>query len=157
MDDMNMAEHEADKMSLDGHDDDSMSSHAGPEDMPITDDPDDVTDEEDWARIGPQALRQSSHGAARSGRNHRIDYNHLSYSSARAKPTPSLMKTVPGQQRRVSPHLVPSHRGISYPGGIVPPTSALGFGSSGFSKQGVQDVDSQEREAVEALLRMGSM
>jgi hypothetical protein len=134
-----------------------MSSHAAPEDEPISDNPDDVTDEEDWANIGPQALRQGFSAAARSGS--RIDYNSLSYSSARMKPTPSisgLMKSAPGQGRRASSYSVASHRGISYPGGIVPPTSSLGFGSTGLTKPGV-NVDSQERDAIEALLSMGSM
>lgn len=156
MDDMNMAEHEADKMSLDGREDDDMSSHAAPEDEPISDNPDDVTDEEDWANIGPQALRQGF-SAARTA--HRIDYNSLSYSSARMKPTPSisgLMKSAPGQGRRASSYSVASPRGISYPGGIVPPTSSLGFGSTGLIKPGV-NVGLQERDAIEALLSMGSM
>lgn len=39
---------------------------------PISDNPDDVTDEEDWASIGPQALRQGFE-AARSGA--RMDHN----------------------------------------------------------------------------------
>jgi hypothetical protein len=168
MDDMNMAEHEADKMSLDGRDEDTASSHAPPEDIPISDDPDDATDEEDWAGIGPQALRQGS--VARSGS--RVDYNFLSYSaSSHMKPSSmGLMKTAP-TQRRASSFAQTSRGGINYPGGIVPPkyttssAAAHAFGSraassafnnTSFNKRGVQDVDSQERDAIAALLAMGS-
>ncbi|QDS73554.1 hypothetical protein FKW77_000980 [Venturia effusa] len=154
--DMDMAEHEADKMSLDGQEDDDMSSHAAPEDEPISDNPDDVTDEEDWANIGPQALRQGF-SAARTGA--RIDYNSLSYSSSsRIKIAPfvsGLMKSGPGPIRRASSYSAASHRGTSYPGGTVPPASSLGVGSTGLSKADI-DVDSQERDAIEALLSMGS-
>lgn len=155
--DMDMAEHEADKMSLDGREDDDMSSHAAPEDEPISDNPDDVTDEEDWAGIGPQALRQGFSAAPTGAR---IDYNSLSYSSSsRMKMAPSmsgLMKSGPGPMRRASSYSAASHRGTSYPGGAVPPTTSLGFGSTGLTKASV-DVDSQERDAIEALLSMGGM
>lgn len=156
--DMDMAEHEADKMSLDGREeDDDMSSHAGPEDEPISDNPDDVTDEEDWAGIGPHALRRGF-SAAHTGA--RIDYNSLSYSSSsRMKMAPSmsgLIKSGPGPMRRASSYSAASHRGTSYPGGTVPPTTSLGFASTGLIKARV-DVDSQERDAIEALLSMGSM
>ncbi|KIW01219.1 uncharacterized protein PV09_07263 [Verruconis gallopava] len=156
MDDMNMAEHEADKMSLDGREDDTASSHAAPEDMPISDNPDDVTDEEDWASIGPQALRRGS--TARSGA--RIDYNYLSTSRMR----PSIMKAAPNQ-RRSSSFAHTSRGGISYPGGIVPPkysSSASRIASSGFkhnttfNKEDVQTVNAQEQDAIAALLAMGS-
>lgn len=157
--DMDMAEHEADKMSLDGReeDEDDMSSHAAPEDEPISDNPDDVTDEEDWAGIGPQALCRGF-SPARTGA--RIDYNSLSYSpSSRIKMVPSissLMRSGPGPMRRASSYNAASHRGTSYPGGTVPLTTSLGFGSTGLTQAGV-DVDSQERDAIEALLSMGSM
>ena len=58
--DVDMLEHEADKMSLDGNDDGYSSSEA-PE--PLMDDElgeGDVTDEEDWAAIGAAALRARS-------------------------------------------------------------------------------------------------
>ncbi|TLD37051.1 hypothetical protein E2P81_ATG02833 [Venturia nashicola] len=156
--DMDMAEYEADKMSLDGRDeDDDMSSHVAPEDEAMSDNPDDVTDEEDWAGIGPQALRQ---GFSTARTEARIDYNSLSYSSSsRMKMAPSmanLMKAGPGPIRRASLYSATSHRGTSYPGGTVPPTTSLGVGSTGLAKAGVE-VDSQERDAIEALLSMGSM
>jgi len=145
MEDMNMAEHEADKMSLDD------SSSCAQDDVPITDDPDDVTDEEDWARVGAQKLRQRSvsNNAPTGGRRpSRVNYNYLSISAtSRMKPTPSLHSQ---QQSR--------RQGKAKVGSVTTTTSALG--STGFAElslgtQGVQDA--QERDAIEALLRMGTM
>ena len=172
MDDMDMVQHEADKMSLDGEDIDTASSHAAPEDMPISDNPDDVTDEEDWASIGPQALRRES--APRKGS--RVDYNYLSYSAAsRMKPSTGLMKAAPSQRRTSS--FAHHSRGINYPGGIVPPkysssaaaaissasgraASSSGFNTSNtttsFNERRVQDVNAQEQDAIAALLAMGA-
>jgi len=173
MDDMDMVQHEADKMSLDGQEDDNdtASSHAAPEDMPISDNPDDVTDEEDWASIGPQALRRES--APRKGS--RIDYNYLSYSaSSRMKPSTGLMKAAPSQ-RRTSSFAHHHSRGINYPGGIVPPrysssaAAAAGPSSNRAASSGVhpntsfttttlnkRDVNAQEQDAIAALLAMGA-
>jgi hypothetical protein len=144
MDDMNMAEHEADKMSLDS------ASSISQEDVPITDDPDDVTDEEDWAQLGAQKLRErsmSNNAPAGGRRPSRINYNHLSISAtSRMKLTPSLHSI---QQSRL-------HGNVK--AGSVTATSA--FGSTGFTglSLGTQGVsDAQERDAIEALLRMGSM
>ncbi|KAF2139685.1 uncharacterized protein K452DRAFT_195148, partial [Aplosporella prunicola CBS 121167] len=63
--DMHMAEHEADKMSLDGDNDDvAYDSPAPPDayddDDVELDDEDDATDEEDWAGIGAESLRKGS-------------------------------------------------------------------------------------------------
>jgi hypothetical protein len=158
-DDVDMAEHEADKMSLDGRVEDTASSHAAPEDMPISDNPDDVTDEEDWAGIGPQALRQGS--VARSGT--RVDYNSLSYkTSSRMISSTGLMKAAP-TQRRASSFAHQSRGGINYPGGIVPPkysSSAAATGpaaSSGFNNTSFnKHVNAQEQDAIAALLAMGA-
>lgn len=56
-----MAENEADKMSLDGSA--SASCSEAPDDDMVMrdDDPDDVTDDEDWAAIGAAALRADSY------------------------------------------------------------------------------------------------
>lgn len=144
MEDMNMAEHEADKMSLDS------ASSIAQEDAPITDDPDDVTDEEDWAQLGAQKLRErsASNNAPAGGRRpSRVNYNYLSISAtSRMKPAPSLHSI---QQSR---------RHGKAKAGSVTTTSA--FGSTGFTglSLGTQGVsDAQERDAIEALLRMGSM
>ena len=74
---MNMAEYEADKMSLDG-DVESYPSSAPLEENMDEDDSGDVTDEEDWAGIGADELRQRAY-AASSGLSHQNrNYNHLS-------------------------------------------------------------------------------
>ncbi|PYH43264.1 uncharacterized protein BP01DRAFT_106663 [Aspergillus saccharolyticus JOP 1030-1] len=64
--DVSMLEDEADKMSLDGHDREYCSSSEAPDDeMPIEDwGEEDVTDEEDWAQIGADALRARSLNAS---------------------------------------------------------------------------------------------
>ena len=143
--DMNMAEHEADKMSLDG------ASSCAPDDVPITDDPDDVTDEEDWARIGPEALRRpsASYNSSTGGhRPNRINYNYLSISAtSRMKPTPSLLSA---KGIRSDKHARRQAKARAGNAAAVNTLSGFSLGS-----QGVQEA--QEREAVEALLRMGSM
>jgi len=141
--DMNMAEHEADKMSLDG------ASSCAPEDVPMTDDPDDVTDEEDWARIGPEALRKPSapyRSSAGGHRPNRINYNYLSISAtSRMKPTPSLL----------SAKGIRSDKHARRHGKARVGNAAFTLSGFSFDSHGVQEA--QEREAVEALLRMGSM
>jgi hypothetical protein len=153
--DMNMAEHEADKMSLDGSDPDSASDTSDmAEDMPgLEEDLDDVTDHEDWSAIGPDALRQGNHSYRR--RYAHRDYNYLSRTSgARAKP----------QHRSVSAQSVPCIRAGNRTPAFNNPSSSLasrvhtgGLLASSNGVSGVIGQDSQEREAIEALLRMGSM
>lgn len=159
MDDMDVVQDEADKMSLDGGDNDSTSSHAGPDDTPISEHSDDATDEEDWAAIGPQALRRES--VVRSGSL--VNYNALSYSSSsRMRPSIGLAKAAPSQ-RRTSSFAHHAARG-TLTGGIVPPkysSSALassraapsGFNTTTFNKR---DVNAQEQDAIAALLAMGA-
>ncbi|KAL2156048.1 hypothetical protein VTH82DRAFT_793 [Thermothelomyces myriococcoides] len=128
--DMDMMDHEADKMSLDGSGSASCSEAPDYDDRPRhNDDPEDATDDEDWAAVGAAALRASSY-QARS--NQHSPYNSLhpfgggirSFSAGMARP-PQLN---------------------------VPPCN---FNSSATSR--VMATDAQEREAVEALLRLGSM
>ena len=122
--DVMMLENEADKMSLDG-DASCSSSEAVPEDEPMEDDPEDMTDDEDWAAVGAAALRAASYSASGSGRN---------FLTSRAGGTSlSLAKSVP---LRPSPHHQPNTFDLS----------AFGMTS-----------DFQEREAIEALLRLGSV
>ncbi|KAK7545306.1 putative Sin3 binding protein-domain-containing protein [Phyllosticta citricarpa] len=140
--DMHMAEHEADKMSLDGEED-GYDSPPAPEaldeDLEL-DDEDDATDEEDWAGMGAEMLRQGSYrgygGGLGSGGVVR-DYNQLSKSMARTKPSPSRS-------------LRPASRGVSmsYQGPPAP---------RGWSNMVGLPESVQEREAAEALLKMGSM
>ncbi|KAJ5654392.1 hypothetical protein N7490_001395 [Penicillium lividum] len=111
--DLDMLEHEADKMSLDG-DREYCSSSEVMDDLPVDEwNEGDVTDEEDWAQIGADALR------ARSMTGGGI----LQNVTARAKPLPGIFGPTASTMARSTP---------------------LNF-------------DNQERAAVEALLRLGSM
>lgn len=149
MEDTSILEHEADKMSLD----DDCSSYDAPDVKPLpNDDLDDVTDEEDWASIGAAALRQGSF--PRSG---------------------GLMPTT---QRHAS-HFDPNSRGRG--SGVRPPirvaksmpvTNSIMYnkrkqqqqhdaahalmGFSPLPENGFAG-DAQDREAVEALLKLSSV
>lgn len=125
--DSSMFEHEADKMSLDGDDDQRRycSSEASDPDELMDGDwgEADLTDEEDWAQIGAAALRARSFP-------HASDKNvHWRNQGSGGGPSyATLTKSVPGQ--------VP----------IQPGFPALQDGGN-----------AEERAAVEALLKLGSM
>ncbi|KAK5664059.1 hypothetical protein OQA88_273 [Cercophora sp. LCS_1] len=123
---MHMPEHEADNMSLDGSGSASCSE-APDDDVVMNDDPEDLTDEEDWAAVGAAALRASSY-QARTGRD---GFSNSVYTPGGG--FRSLSATA-GMARP------PQFRNIDFS------ASALGAPS-----------DAQEREAVEALLRLGSV
>ena len=108
---------EADKMSLDGS---CSSSEAPPEDEPMGDEAEDMTDDEDWAAVGAAALRAASYSASGPGPN---------FLTSRY-----LAKSVP---LRPSTHTHPLHD----------------FDLSAFGMTS----DFQEREAIEALLQLGSV
>ncbi|KAM3068792.1 DNA-binding proteins Bright/BRCAA1/RBP1 and proteins containing BRIGHT domain [Clarireedia jacksonii] len=122
-DDISMAENEADKMSLDG--DDSESSSEVGEDAVMEDDPNDVTDEEDWAAVGAAALRAASYSA--SGPHSQFLHSNVHR---------GVLQRNLGSSLSVPPR---THTPIDF--------TALGLTST----------DSQEREAIEALLRLGSV
>lgn len=131
--DVTMLEHEADKMSLDG--DESCSSSSGPgEDEDMGDNPEDITDDEDWAAVGAAALRAASYSA--SGLGGPKFLSSLVYTAgSRGGGGPSLnalAKSMPMQQPSRQPNY-------------------------DFSAFGMTTQDSQEREAIEALLRLGSV
>lgn len=107
----------ADNMSLDGSG--SASCSEAPDDLPM-DDPDDVTDEEDWAAIGAAGLRAAS----------------ASYSHSAGWPS-----TFPSHFRSSGLAKVPQLSSIDY--------AAMA--------QGAAPPDAQEREAIEALLQLGSV
>ncbi|KAL2826837.1 putative Sin3 binding protein-domain-containing protein [Aspergillus cavernicola] len=118
-----MLEHEADKMSLDGIDPEYCSSSPAPDDE-IRDedwDEEDITDEEDWAHIGADALRARSLNTGGGF----VSGIHPPQLHGGGPASSSLAKSAP--------------RGV--------PIQQLGFSLP----------DSQERAAVEALLRLGSM
>lgn len=119
--DLDMLEHEADKMSLDGDDgQEYCSSSEAPDDLQEDQwDEGDVTDEEDWAQIGADALRARSMNGGGFMRNSNV--------AARAKPLP------------------------------VGALDGVSFGGPTVAQSGPRTFDTQERAAVEALLRLGSM
>jgi hypothetical protein len=126
--DITMLENEADKMSLDGDASDT-SSEAPPEDEIMGDDPEDMTDDEDWAAIGAPALRAASYSA--SGPQPAFLASRLGGPHGGGGPSLSLAKSVP-----LRTSLQPNNFDLS----------AFGMTS-----------DLQEREAIEALLRLGSV
>jgi hypothetical protein len=76
--DVTMLENEADKMSLDSLDGPasaSCSEAPDDEDMTMNDDPEDATDDEDWAAVGAAALRAASYSSPAEAR---LDANYLS-------------------------------------------------------------------------------
>ncbi|KAJ5929184.1 hypothetical protein N7454_007032 [Penicillium verhagenii] len=118
--DLDMLEHEADKMSLDGDEREYCSSSEAPDELQEVEwNEGDVTDEEDWAQIGADALRAQSMTGGGFVRNMNV--------AARAKPLPGL---------------------FGHANGPTPSTMA---------KSTPHTFDHQERAAVEALLRLGSM
>lgn len=145
IDDASMLEHEADKMSLD----DDCSSYGAAAHKGALDDDLDVTDEEDWASIGAAALRQGSF--PRSGglmpptqrHPHSFDPKSRGRGSS-ARPLSRVAKSMPAsnsvtynkrkhQQQQDAAHAL---MGFS-------PVPGNGFAG-----------DAQDREAVEALLKL---
>ena len=129
--DITMAENEADKMSLDG-DASCSSSEAPPDDEIMGDDADDVTDDEDWAAVGAAALRAASYSASGPGRN--LLTSHVYTAGSYSGGGPSLSAMAKPMPLRTSQQ--PNNFDLS------------SFGMTS---------DSQEREAIEALLRLGSV
>lgn len=125
--DVMMHETEADKMSLDG-DASCSSPEASQDDEMMDDDPEDMTDEEDWAAVGAAALRAPSYSASGPGRQ--FLSSHL-YAGSGGPSTSIMAKSVPVRT-------------------LQPPLN-IDFAAFGMTS------DSQEREAVEALLRLGSV
>jgi hypothetical protein len=131
----------ADRMSLEGPED----SDSDTSDMDLENDLDDETDEEDWSAIGPEALRQKH----RPTRHVYRDYNHLSRTSG-------------VRIRSTSAQSVP----LSYAGKAINPafnhyayTTSSGNTGTLPASDGVMGSGGQnaERDAIEALIAMGSM
>lgn len=122
-----MMEDEADKMSMDGYESASCSE-APDDDVTMNDDPEDVTDDEDWAAMGAAALRAESYpnmAAALDGPNMPVPHTYGA----------TGMRSFSGRS------------GMAHP----PQTNSL------FMSPLHGASDAQEREAVEALLRLGSV
>jgi hypothetical protein len=135
-DDQDMLEHEADKMSLDGHEGGYASSEPG-EPIEIDLGEGDITEDEDWQSIGAEALRARSlpKGAIRKpsagGRIYQpiASYSVASFASAsryRSR-TPGIAHSAPNKARPV--HRIPLDAGVN---------------------------SSSEKAAIEALLSLGS-
>jgi hypothetical protein len=124
---MDMMDHEADKMSLDGSGSASCSEAPDDEDMGRrNDDPEDATDDEDWAAVGAAALRASSYQA-------QSNQQHFPFNSVYTTGGGGGIRSFSGGMARTPQLNVPA------------------------SVYGAVASDAQEREAVEALLRLGSM
>lgn len=128
--DICMLEHEADRMSMDGSGSASCSE-APDDDVVMNDDPEDVTDDEDWAAVGAAALRATSYSTSAQGRTEQAALSSRVYTSGGGL------------------------RSFSATGGMARPPQLGTFDFSGSALAGTSDA--QEREAIEALLRLGSM
>ncbi|OAA58419.1 Sin3 binding protein [Niveomyces insectorum RCEF 264] len=152
IEDMTMMENEADKMSMDDEDDDNdgggsgsaSCSEAPDEDAMMHDNPEDLTDDEDWGAVGAAALRAASYSnSATAGR-----FSGRSFLSSRppqANFSNLAAATTSGRQLPFSTHA--SAEDSHY---------ESTFGMHNFSPFQAAS-DEQEREAVEALLRLGSV
>lgn len=121
-----MVDDEVDKMSMDGYESASCSE-APDDDVTMNDDPEDVTDDEDWAAMGAAALRAESYP------------NMAAVFSGPDMPAPHTFNAA-------------GMRAFSGRSGMARPPQAS-FDMTALSGTS----DAQEREAVEALLRLGSV
>ena len=143
-----MLEHEADKMSLDGLDD-SCSSSSPPNTKQIPDyELGDITDEEDWASMGAAALRQASHPLSGGI----IPTNHQRYAQ-RVNPK-SRGRGPAGRPPATMTKSVPTTNRIMYNNKEQQQQAAHAL--MGFSPM-LEASDAQDREAVEALLKLSSV
>ncbi|KAI0481093.1 putative Sin3 binding protein-domain-containing protein [Xylariaceae sp. FL0804] len=128
--DLTMAENEADKMSLDSMDEPASAScsSAPDDDVVMNDDPDDATDDEDWAAVGAAALRAASYSSPTEARLHN-EYGATG------------MYTYGGR------------RSIHHNPGMLrqPRLDNIDLDALAASP------DAQEREAIQALLQLGSV
>ena len=149
MEDVSMLEHEADKMSLDGLED-SCSSSSPPSTRRIIDyELGDITDEEDWASIGAAALRQASYPLSGG----LIPTNHQRYVQ-RADPK-SRGRGGGGRPPEATAKSMPNTRPIMYNNNNEQQQQAA-RALMGFSPM-PEGNDAQDREAVEALLKLSSV
>ncbi len=145
-------DHDADKMSLDG--DHSCSTPESLEDGPMLDyEIDDATDEEDWASIGAAALRQGSFPRPSVARRPRASYPYLARRDPRGRrrgggPPSSVLAQSPSISNSLAGPSDPHLRRA--PGDAVLSASPLPDGGLGGS-------DAQEREAIEALVKLSSV
>lgn len=142
----------ADQMSLDDSEGSTDSDSASG--MDLEDDLNDDTDEEDWSQMGPDTVRQTHRGPRREYR----DYNYLSRTqtsnpryrsvSAQAHSLPHGRTATPVYKNHLS--TLSASRGNHVVNAGPSPTTVINA-SSGVTGSGA------EREAIEALIAMGSM
>ena len=133
--------HEADKMSLDGDDFGYASSSPASDDHGLDDDvASDATDEEDWASIGAEALRTRS-----------LPSSAIPLPRHLYQPIPIPIYSKASARSRSRGHGTPSNFARSGPRSGLPvydsTSAALPSGVAG----------TQEREAIQALLSLGSV
>jgi hypothetical protein len=158
-DDDHISEDEADKMSLDGEEPRPRSRPIPIIEPPLDDD--EVTDEEDWEMMGYHGMVAASYEPSSCGSRRGSRMSAPSFKSS----TP--IHTLPIKHRTPSIDVI---RSMSYSAGIMPfqrvYSSSL---SSALRAQGLQASGApqeppppacgshQEREAIQALLKMGAM
>jgi len=150
-------ETEADKMSLD----EGSCSSSDAEDSPILeDDLGEVTDEEDWASIGAAALRAGSYPSGGGGKIYSVSTHPSRYNKSYGPGAPvkrALATSVPLSKGH---GYLGSHRRPSRPGHNAPQqqqaSKEFKMGGGHFSLDGIGS-DSQEREAIEALVRLSNV
>ncbi|CAK7202636.1 DNA-binding proteins Bright/BRCAA1/RBP1 and proteins containing BRIGHT domain [Sporothrix eucalyptigena] len=141
---MNMMEDEADRMSMDEDEEGpayASCSEAPDEDMDMNDDPENLTDDEDWGAVGAAALRAESYSnsvaAGRFG-------------------SPIFMSSRPYGSFGQFAGTAGSKTHFSFSARATSPQQHPALASTGFTTfQGASD--EQEREAIEGLLRLGSV
>ncbi|KAI0542252.1 putative Sin3 binding protein-domain-containing protein [Xylaria digitata] len=129
--DASMLEHEADKMSLDSLDEPgSASCSEAPDaaDIAMNDNPEDETDDEDWGAVGAAALRAGSYSSPAEARRG------AGYPSYRVYNTGGY-RSFPTNTRMLR----------------EPPLDNIDLDALAASS------DAQEREAIQALLQLGSV
>ena len=155
--DINMLdpETEADKMSLD---EGSGSSSEAPDEGPVADDDlGDVTEEEDWASIGAAALRAGSFPSGGGGKiytasSHTSRYQKRSSGGPVRRALAMSMPTQIGTRPQDIHHQQQAQR-IQRWQGI---SSGYADEKGDFAMQGIGN-DSQERDAIQALLSLSSV
>jgi hypothetical protein len=144
----------ADQMSLDGSDDSDENTSNSASEMDLGEDVNDDTDEEDWATMGPEQLRETRRGPRREDR----DYNYLSRTQTsnpryRSVSAQAAAHSLPQNGR--APSATPTYQHFL----TVPPASRGNHVVNAGSSLSTNTVagSGAERDAIEALIAMGSM
>jgi hypothetical protein len=144
----------ADQMSLDGSEDSGDNTSDSASDMDLGEDVNDDTDEEDWATMGPEQLRETRRGPRREDR----DYNYLSRTQTsnpryRSVSAQAAAHSLPHNGR--APSATPTYQHFL----TIPPASRGNHVVNAGSSLSTNTVagSGAERDAIEALIAMGSM